>query len=72
MFALRLTVMVGTMPTKNNISQIDKRSMHKMTRKACFLTQIKRSKHSLRKTSYLKTLKRLTSTKILLVLTLAV
>nr|DAL65084.1 MAG TPA_asm: hypothetical protein [Caudoviricetes sp.] len=58
--------------TRNNISQTDKRSMLKMTQKACFLTQIKRSKHRLRKTSYLKTLKRLTSTKILLVLTLAV
>nr|DAV76868.1 MAG TPA: hypothetical protein [Caudoviricetes sp.] len=58
--------------TRNNISQTDKRSMPKMTQKACFLTQIKRSKHSLRKISYLKTLKRLTSTKILLALTLAV
>nr|DAN23365.1 MAG TPA_asm: hypothetical protein [Bacteriophage sp.] len=56
--------------TRNNISQTDKRSMLKMTQKACFLTQRKRSKHSLRKISCLKTLKRLISIKILLALIL--
>nr|DAL48746.1 MAG TPA_asm: hypothetical protein [Caudoviricetes sp.]DAT27328.1 MAG TPA: hypothetical protein [Caudoviricetes sp.] len=58
--------------TSNKKDQTDKRLMPKMTRKVYFLTQRKRSKHSLRKISCLKTLKRLISTKILLALILAV